>query len=98
MTVTSREDVFSKVGEEYSVKPQAEKPLEGIGSARSYVSNFIDQVIGIAGRKLRYVKNDFKTIPLLLFPSLPSSLLLCRRTRKSCQTWLISTCCSATLI
>jgi hypothetical protein len=58
VTETSLKDVFLKVGEDHTVKPETEKPLEGIGSAHSYESNFIGLVIGIAGHKLRCVLND----------------------------------------
>ena len=40
----------------------------GIGSSRRFESNFASQVIGLAKRKLHSARNDFTTIPLLLFP------------------------------
>jgi ATP-binding cassette subfamily A (ABC1) protein 3 len=67
VTITSLEDVFLKVGEDHTVTPTAEG-MKGIGSDRTYESNFHSQVLGMTKRKLTYAFNDFVTIPLLGLP------------------------------
>jgi hypothetical protein len=71
VTITSLEDVFLKVGEDHSVTPK-EAVLLGIGSDRSYNTNFLSQIIGLVKRKLHYASNDFITIPFLALPIIAS--------------------------
>jgi ATP-binding cassette subfamily A (ABC1) protein 3 len=66
VTITSLEDVFLKVGEDHTVRPQTS--AYGIGRDRAYHSNLMSQIIGICKRKLTYCINDFITIPLILLP------------------------------
>lgn len=76
---SSLEDVFIAVGaedhahrahhdnEDEDNDSKKKEKLE-IGSAQGYAPQFINQVYGIALRKLSYACNDFTTIPLLLLP------------------------------
>lgn len=68
VTITSLEDVFLKVGEDHTVRPNDKQLALGIGNKRQYNFSLTSQVIGLVWRKLTYSFNDFITLPLLLLP------------------------------
>mmetsp|Transcript_6715 Transcript_6715/g.15361 ORF Transcript_6715/g.15361 Transcript_6715/m.15361 type:complete len:1436 (+) Transcript_6715:45-4352(+) len=68
VTITSLEDVFLKVGEDHTVKPNLATG-HGIGKDRAYQSNIWSQIIGICKRKLTYCLNDFITVALVVLPA-----------------------------
>jgi hypothetical protein len=71
IVITSLTDVFLKIGEDYSVKPNIEllsNENNGIGSSEKYESSLFKQVIGICMRRLNIARHDLVTIPLILLP------------------------------
>ena len=70
VTITSMEDVFLKVGEDHSVKPNQQlMETHGIGKNTEYKPNFYSQAYGIFMRRLMIAAQDYYvTVPLLLLP------------------------------
>jgi len=70
VTITSMEDVFLKVGEDHSVKPNQQlMEAHGIGKNTDFTPNFYSQTYGIFMRRLMIAAQDYYvTVPLLLLP------------------------------